>query len=191
MQFTSKLKLWQSVKPTDIRLWFLINVQCLTKLRQDNSVYSSELYWCIYIYIAEFAHTSNIFFYFIHSFLNYRIRDTSIVILIRYIVKGRGYLHSQSQSYVTTDGQSASLSWCQAPIWGPRLDFYYCQTVAGFIMWGALSEERMGLSFITVPGPRQRNHSRIWVTRDSWPYFIISRFEITQPGGPGPRIYIP
>jgi hypothetical protein len=24
----------------------------------------------------------------------------------------------QSQSYVTTDGQSASLSWCQAPIWG-------------------------------------------------------------------------
>jgi hypothetical protein len=27
---------------------------------------------------------------------------------------------SQSQSYVTTDGQSASLSWCQAPIWDLR-----------------------------------------------------------------------
>jgi hypothetical protein len=27
---------------------------------------------------------------------------------------------SQSQSYVTTDSQSASLSWCQAPIWDPR-----------------------------------------------------------------------
>jgi hypothetical protein len=25
-----------------------------------------------------------------------------------------------SQSYITTDSQSASLSWCQAPIWDPR-----------------------------------------------------------------------
>jgi hypothetical protein len=29
---------------------------------------------------------------------------------------------SPSQSYVTTDCQSASLSWCQAPIWGLRPD---------------------------------------------------------------------
>jgi hypothetical protein len=36
----------------------------------------------------------------------------------------------QSQSYVTTDGQSASLSWNKAPIWGLRPDFYYCQTVS-------------------------------------------------------------
>jgi hypothetical protein len=49
---------------------------------------------------------------------------------------------SQGQSYVTTDGQSSSLSWCQAPIWGLRPDFYYCQTVAGFLMWGALSLTR-------------------------------------------------
>jgi hypothetical protein len=34
---------------------------------------------------------------------------------------------TRSQSYLTTRGQSASLSWCQAPIWGPRPDFYYCQ----------------------------------------------------------------
>jgi hypothetical protein len=39
---------------------------------------------------------------------------------------------SQSQSYVTTNGQSASLSWNKAPIWGLRPDLYYCQTVAGF-----------------------------------------------------------
>jgi hypothetical protein len=26
----------------------------------------------------------------------------------------------QSQSYITTDCQSDSLSWCQAPIWVPR-----------------------------------------------------------------------
>jgi hypothetical protein len=43
---------------------------------------------------------------------------------------------SESQSYITTNGQLASLSWCQAPIWRPRLDFYYCQTVAGLLMWG-------------------------------------------------------
>jgi hypothetical protein len=29
---------------------------------------------------------------------------------------------SQSQNYVTTDGQSASLSWNKAPIWGLRPD---------------------------------------------------------------------
>jgi hypothetical protein len=26
------------------------------------------------------------------------------------------YVHIQDSSYITTDGQSASLSWCQAPI---------------------------------------------------------------------------
>jgi hypothetical protein len=29
----------------------------------------------------------------------------------------------QSQSYITTDGQSASLSWCWALIWDPRQIF--------------------------------------------------------------------
>jgi hypothetical protein len=42
--------------------------------------------------------------------------------------------------------ESARLSWKKAPIWGLRPDFYYCQTVAGFLM-GALSDERTGLSF--------------------------------------------
>jgi hypothetical protein len=44
----------------------------------------------------------------------------------------------RGQSYVTTDSQSASLSLCQASIWGLRPDFCYCQTVAGLLMWGAL-----------------------------------------------------
>jgi hypothetical protein len=30
----------------------------------------------------------------------------------------------ESESYVTTDGQSASLSWYKAPIWGLRPDFF-------------------------------------------------------------------
>jgi hypothetical protein len=45
------------------------------------------------------------------------------------------------RSYVTTDGQSASLSWNKGPIWGLRADFCYCQTVARLLMWGALWRE--------------------------------------------------
>jgi hypothetical protein len=58
--------------------------------------------------------------------------------------------NSQSQSYVTTDDQSASLSWNKAPIWGLRPDLYYCMTFAGLLKWGALSDERTGLSFARV-----------------------------------------
>jgi hypothetical protein len=54
---------------------------------------------------------------------------------------------SQSQSYVTTSGQSASLAWNKALIWGLRPDFLYFQTIAGLLIWGALSDERSGLSF--------------------------------------------
>jgi hypothetical protein len=49
---------------------------------------------------------------------------------------------SESESYVTTDSQSASLSWNKAPIWALRPDFYYCRTVAGLLMWGTLSDKR-------------------------------------------------
>jgi hypothetical protein len=52
--------------------------------------------------------------------------------------------------YVTTDGQSASLSWNKAPIWGLRPDFYYCQTVSGLVTWGALSDVRTSLPFTIV-----------------------------------------
>jgi hypothetical protein len=38
-----------------------------------------------------------------------------------------------------------NLSWCQAPILVPRRKLYHYQTVAGLLIWGALSDERMGL----------------------------------------------
>jgi hypothetical protein len=57
---------------------------------------------------------------------------------------------SQSQSYITTDGQTASVSSSNAPIWGLRQDIYYFQTVVGLLMWGALSDERTGLSFARI-----------------------------------------
>jgi hypothetical protein len=40
---------------------------------------------------------------------------------------------SEVESYITTNGQSASLSWNKAPIWGLRLDSYYCETDAGLL----------------------------------------------------------
>jgi hypothetical protein len=83
-------------------------------------------------------------------------------------------LYPLSEPYVTTDGQSASLSSNKAPIWGLRPDFYYCQTVAGLLMWGALCDERTGLSFTIAAGPRRRSHSRVRVPWDSRPYFTVS-----------------
>jgi hypothetical protein len=50
-----------------------------------------------------------------------------------------------------------TLSSVQAPIWGLRPDFYYCQTVADLLLWGALSDERTGLSFTIAAGLRQRS----------------------------------
>jgi hypothetical protein len=46
-----------------------------------------------------------------------------------------------------------SRSWPWEPIWGLRPDFY-CQRIAGLLMWGALSDERMGPSFTIAAGPR-------------------------------------
>jgi hypothetical protein len=65
---------------------------------------------------------------------------------------------SQSQSYITTDGQSASLFWNKAPIRSLRADLYYCMTFAGLLKWGALSDERTGLSIASSP-----NYKRILV----------------------------
>jgi hypothetical protein len=50
----------------------------------------------------------------------------------------------ESESYITTYGQSASLSWNKAPIWRLRPDLYYFLTVAGLLICGALSNERTG-----------------------------------------------
>jgi hypothetical protein len=94
---------------------------------------------------------------------------------------------SRSQSNVMTNGHSASLSWCQAPTWGPRTDFYYCQAVTGSLVWGAFYDERAVLSFTIPSGPRQRSHSRASVPRDSWPYFTLSDSRLSQLGGSGPR----
>jgi hypothetical protein len=78
-----------------------------------------------------------------------------------------------------------------SPIWGPRPYFCYCQTVAGLLMWGALPDERMDLSYTFAADPRQRSHSRVRAPRDWWPYFSVSDSRLPKLWGPGPRIYIP
>jgi hypothetical protein len=82
-----------------------------------------------------------------------------------------------------TDGQSASLSWYKAPIRGLRPDFYLRTeygirlTVMFLIPWGALSDERMGLSFVGAAGPCQRSLSRVLAPWDLATVFYCLRFE--------------
>jgi hypothetical protein len=40
-------------------------------------------------------------------------------------------------------------------------------------------------------GPRQRSYSQVRVSRDSRLYFTVAASRLPQPGGPGPRNYIP
>jgi hypothetical protein len=85
---------------------------------------------------------------------------------------------SESESYVTTDSQLASLSWNKAPIWGLWPDINYSFTITVLLLWGALSDERTGLSFVYATGPRQCSPSVRGpsVTR---PYFTVS--DLTLP----------
>jgi hypothetical protein len=94
---------------------------------------------------------------------------------------------SQSQIYITTDGQSLLVS---KSIWGPRSDFRYRQLRVCWCGMPSLTK-RMGLSFTIATGPRQRSYSRVRDPQDSWPYFTVSNSRLLQPGGPGLRIYIP
>jgi hypothetical protein len=41
-------------------------------------------------------------------------------------------------------------SWCRAAIWCSWPDIYCCLTVTVLLLWGALSDERMGLSFVEL-----------------------------------------
>jgi hypothetical protein len=68
---------------------------------------------------------------------------------------------SQSQSHIATDGQSNSKSWCRAP------DIYYSLTATVLFLWGALSDDRTGLSFVYAAGPHQRSLSRVRVPWDN------------------------
>jgi hypothetical protein len=100
---------------------------------------------------------------------------------------------NESESYVTTDGQSASLSLYKAPIRGLRPDFYFrtengiCLTVTFLIPWGALSGERTALSFVCAAGPCQRSLSLVLVPWDLRLYFTVSDLRLPFSSPPTTR----
>jgi hypothetical protein len=53
-------------------------------------------------------------------------------------------------------------------------DIYYCLTVTVLFLWGTLSDERTGLSFLHAAGPRQHSLSRVRVSSYSRPYLTVS-----------------
>jgi hypothetical protein len=89
-----------------------------------------------------------------------------------------------SQSHIATDGQSVPKSWCQAPsgTHGQIISYYYL-TVTVLFLWGALSDERTGLSFVYAVGCSQHRLSRVWVPWYSRPYITFSdlRLPISSP----------
>jgi hypothetical protein len=85
---------------------------------------------------------------------------------------------SPSPSYIATDGQSVSKSWHRAPSWGPLPDIYCSSTVTVLFLLGALSDERMCLSFIYAAGPCQCTVSRVLVPWDLRPYFTVSHLRL-------------
>jgi hypothetical protein len=56
--------------------------------------------------------------------------------------------------------------------------FITCVTVAVLFLWGVLSDERSGLSFVCAAGPCQRSLSRVRVPWDFRPYFTVSHLRL-------------
>jgi hypothetical protein len=92
--------------------------------------------------------------------------------------------------------QSASLSWCQAPIWDPRSillspwNFFrqlrFCNFVVPSLMRGRACnlfvQLLLGLARAVILGSKSRR------TRG---HILLSLMRLPQPGGPGSRIYVP
>jgi hypothetical protein len=57
----------------------------------------------------------------------------------------------------------------------------------GLALWGALSDERTGLSFLYAASPRQRSLFRVRVPWDSWSYFTVSDSRLPFPSPPTAR----
>jgi hypothetical protein len=74
----------------------------------------------------------------------------------------------------STNALVSYVHYMNSSVWGLRPDIYHCQTVAGWLMWGALSDGMTGPSFTIAPGPHQRSHYRVRLPWDSSPYFTVS-----------------
>jgi hypothetical protein len=102
---------------------------------------------------------------------------------------------TQSQCYLTTDNQSASLSWCQTTI-RARDQFFFlleiffrqlrvCYFVSPSLMRGRVCNLLLLQGLVSTVALQSESHG----TQD---HILLSQFlRLLQPGGPGPRIYIP
>jgi hypothetical protein len=82
-------------------------------------------------------------------------------------------LNSKSKSHCDWRSVSQSVSLGVEPPLGLMIR-YYCLTVTVLFLWGALSDERTGLSFVYAAGPCQHILPRVRFPWDSLPYFIVS-----------------
>jgi hypothetical protein len=96
-------------------------------------------------------------------------------------------IHKSKVKVITTDGQSARLSWYQATIWEPQRIFLSLRRIllsdiCGFSSMGALSDERVCLQSTRTSaiGLCQRYHSGIQVQQNSRSYVTVS-FETVFP----------
>jgi hypothetical protein len=87
----------------------------------------------------------------------------------------------RSRSHIATDGQSVSKSWCRAPSGAHDQIFITVWQLRSFL-WGALSDNRTGLSFVYAAGLCQRSLSRVRV-----PYFTVSDFRLPFSSPPTTR----
>jgi hypothetical protein len=83
---------------------------------------------------------------------------------------------SHSQSYFLTGGLPPLIRFGDKPLETHDQCFFQLNTCghSSYVIVLILSDERMGLSFTVAAGPRQRTHSQVRVTRDSWPHFTVS-----------------
>jgi hypothetical protein len=89
---------------------------------------------------------------------------------------------NRSRSHIATDDQSVGKSWP---------DIYFYLTITVLLLWGALFDERTGLSFVYAAGPCQRSLSRVRVPWDSRPYFTVSDLRLTFSSPPTtPRVTV-
>jgi hypothetical protein len=65
--------------------------------------------------------------------------------------------------------------------------FITCVTFTVLFLWGALSDQRSGLSFVCAAGPCQRRLSRVRVPRDLRPYFTVSHLRLPFSSPPTTR----